>query len=102
MKHLDKRQHGFRPKHSTITRIIEHCGKILRYLDAKEFPLSIYLDIAKALDIINHKAILWKLIRFGFEKQFLKFFADSFSNGTQFVCFKDKFKSELTATSGSP
>ena len=99
MKNLDNHQHGFRPKHSTITQMLQYCGKIFRCLNSKESALSIYLDIAKAFDTIKHNAILLKLLHFGFDNQFLKFFADYLSNRTQCVSVKDDYSSELTVTS---
>ena len=86
MKNLVKRQHGLRPKHSTITQVLEYCGNIFRCLNAKEFALSIYLDSAKAFNTKNHNKILLK--RFGFDNQFLKFFADCLSNSTPCVYVK--------------
>ena len=64
--------------------------------------LSIYLDIAKAFDTIKHNEILMKLMRFGFDYQFPKFFADYLSNRTLYVYMKDEYSSELTVTSGGP
>ena len=101
-KNLDNRQHGFRTKHSTITQMLQYCGKIFRCLNAKESALSIYLDIAKAFDTINHNAILLKLMHFGLDNQILKFFADYLSNRMQCVFVKDDYSSELTVTSGGP
>ena len=59
--------------------------KTFRCLNAKESALSIYLDIAKRFDTINHNAFLLKLMHFWFDNQFLKFFADYLSNRTQCV-----------------
>ena len=102
LKNLDNRQHGFRPKHSTITQMLQHCGKLFLCLNAKEAALSFYLDIAEAFDTINHNAILLKLMHFGFDSQFLKFFAVYLTNRTQCVYVKDEYSSELTVTSGGP
>ena len=102
LKNLDNRQHGFRHNHSTTTQVLQYCGKMFRCLNAKESALSIYLDIAKAFDSINHKAILLKLMHLGFDNQFLKFFSDYLSKRTQCVYVKDEYSSELTVTSGGP
>ena len=100
LNNLDNRQHGFRPKPSTITQMLQYFGKMFRCLNAKESTLSIYLDIAKEFDTISHNAILLKLMHIGFDKQYLKFFADYISNRTQCVFVKDDYSSELTVTSG--
>ena len=102
LKNLDNRQHGFRLKHSTITQMLQYCGKNFRCLNTKESAVSIYLEISKAFDTINHNAILLKLMHFGFDNQFLKFFADYLSNRTQCVFVKSDYSSELTVTSGGP
>ena len=102
LKNLDNRPHGFRPKHSTITQLLQYYGKFLRCLNAKESALITYLDIATAFDTINHNAILLKLMHFGTDSQFLKFFADYLTNGTQCVYVKDEYSSELTVTSDGP
>ena len=82
--------------------MLQYCGKFFRCLNAKESALSIYLDIAKAFDTMNHNAILLKLMHFGFYNQFLKFFADFLSNRTQCVFVKDDYSSEFAVTSGDP
>ena len=82
--------------------MLEYCGKNCCYLNAIEAALSIYLDIAKAFDTKNRNAILSKLARFGFDSQFLIFFADYLSNRTQCVFIKDEYSSELIVTSGGP
>ena len=102
LKNLDNCQHGFRPKHSTITQMLQDCGKIFRCLNARESALSIYPDIAKAFNTKNHNAILLKLMHFGFDDQFLSFFADYLSNRTQCFYIKEEYSSELTVTSGGP
>ena len=51
----------------------QYYGKIFRCLNAKEWAQSIYLDIAKAFDTINHNAILLKLMHFGFDNHFASF-----------------------------
>ena len=102
LKNLDNRQHGFRPKLSTITQMLQYCGKLFLCLNAKKSALSIYLHIAKAFDTINHNAILLKFMLFGFISEFLKFFAYYLLNRTQCVYFKDEYSLEFTVTSGGP
>ena len=82
--------------------MLQYCGNIFGCLNAKESVLSIYLDIAKAFNTINHNAILLKLMHFGFDNQFLKCFADYLTNRTQCVFVKDDYSSELTVTCGGP
>ena len=63
---LSKFQSGFRPKHSTITPLIQMCDKWLENMDNGKLNGVIFLDIKKAFDSINHGILLNKMkIRFG-------------------------------------
>ena len=47
--------------------------------------MTVYLDIAKAFDIINYNIILLKLCRMGFDSAFLRFFASYLTDRQQRV-----------------
>ena len=40
LKNLDNHQHGFSPKHSIITQMLDYSGKIVRCLNAEECELN--------------------------------------------------------------
>ena len=103
LKNLDNRQNGFRPKHSTITQILQYSWKNFRCLKAKESSLSIHLDIAKAFVTINHKAILLKLMHFGLVL-ITKFsiFLQNIYQIERSVYVEDEYSSELTVARGRP
>ena len=63
---LSKFQSGFRPKHSTVTALIQMCDEWLENMDNGKLNGVIFLDIKKAFDSINHGILLTKMkIRFG-------------------------------------
>ena len=95
-------QHGFRKNHSTITQLLLYCNRLYELHEAKEMPMTVYLDIAKAFDTINYNIILLKLCRMGFDTAFLRFFASYFTDRQQRVvisCGKSDFR---PITSGGP
>ena len=58
---LYKSQYGFRANHSIEHADIEFVDKILHYLDDQHMPTSIFLDLSKAFDTLDHDILLFKL-----------------------------------------
>ena len=69
------KQYGFRPAHSTKHAIINSVNNIIQKLDNKESVISVFLDISKAFDCVDHKILCKKLEYYGFSK----FLANEFS-----------------------
>ena len=53
-------QFGFREKHSTELATLELMDRIISALDQKHLPLSIFMDLSKAFDTLNHEILLKK------------------------------------------
>ena len=51
---LYDQQFGFRQKHSTQQAIIMLVDKITRSLDAGDIVISVFLDLKKAFDTVDH------------------------------------------------
>ena len=63
---LSQFQSGFRPKHSTVTALIQMYDEWLENMDNGNLNGVIFLDIKKSFDSINHGILLNKMkMRFG-------------------------------------
>ena len=54
-------QYGFRPQHSTELATLEFIDSILKLLDDGKIPFSIFMDLSKAFDTLDHNILLHKL-----------------------------------------
>ena len=62
---LSDYQFGYRTKHSTTHAILNISDTILRNLDEKKHTVSIFLDLSKGFDCVNHEILLKKLYHYG-------------------------------------
>ena len=82
-------QYGFRPSHSRINAITEFTLHVMSSLDKQEHSLSVFLDMSKAFDTIDHTILLNKLNHYGVRGVALDCFRSYLSNRKQFVNLKD-------------
>ena len=78
-------QYGFRAGHSTELASIELIGRITEDLDKGKIPISIFLDLSKAFDTLDHVILLQNLNYYGIKSVELKLFKDYLQNRTQYV-----------------
>jgi retron-type reverse transcriptase len=58
---LSRYQSGFRPKHSTLSALIQMCDEWLQNMDNGNLNCVVFLDVRKAFDSINHEILLQKM-----------------------------------------
>jgi len=100
---LSPSQYGFREGTSTELAINEIYNYYLHNLDQGLVTGSIFLDLSKAFDTVNHKQLLEKL-----EKQYgnrglpLKVFENCLANRTHFVSIENIQSQKASVTCGVP
>ena len=80
-----KSQYGFRRKHSTELAALELTDRILTEMDQYKCPISIYMDLSKAFDTLDHQILLKKLKHYGFFGKSLDMMKSYLTNRTQYV-----------------
>ena len=99
---LCNNQYGFRRKHSTIDAITKFVTDATSSLDAKDSVLSVFLDLSKAFDTINHDILLQKLQFYGIRGKALDWFRSYLLNRKQFVCYNEHNSIADTVECGVP
>ena len=78
-------QYGFRPKFSTNHAILAFLNFVSKNLNSGNLVLSIFLDIRKCFDMINHEILLKKLENYGIRGVPLQWFKSYFQGRKQQV-----------------
>ena len=91
-------QYGFRHGQSTELAALELVDRINTVLDNNETPISIFLDVSKAFDTLNHSILLNKLKHYGITGLSLNLIKSYLSDRKQFVEF-NSIKSNYESTS---
>ena len=99
---LFKSQHGFRSNHSTETAAIEFIDHIKSEISLKHTPISIFLDLSRAFDTVDHNILLKKLAHYGFTGSELKWFESYLSNRSQYVIWDGAKSDTMSCKKGVP
>ena len=99
---LCKSQSGFRRMHSTETAVTYFADEILMNMDKGLVTGSVFIDLAKAFDTVDHDIFLSKLEYYGVCDESLPWFKNYFTGRKQFVHIDSQSSEELAITSGVP
>ena len=97
IRNFKKNQYGFRSGH-----LLELTDRITTEMDNNEVPFSIFHDLSKVFDTLDHTTLLCKLNHYGIEGVPLKLYESYLSNRTQYVEFADVKPETLSIATGVP
>ena len=101
-KIIYKHQYGFRQKHSTQHAIITLVDRITNSLDKGDIVISIFLDLKKAFDTVDHPTLLNKLYAYGIRGNAFNWFKSYLSERSQYVVYDSKQSKTQTVQCGVP
>ena len=103
-------QYGFRSKHSCENAIQELIGNIVKGKENGKHSLSVFLDLSKAFDTLDHSILLQKLEKYGIRGTALSWFSSYLNNRTMNVkvlnasgntCYSEGYDLPIGAPQGS-
>ena len=99
---LSKYQFGYRNNHSTTHAILNISNTILRNLDEKTHTVSIFLDLSKGFDCVDHSILLKKLYHYGIRGVAHDFFKSYLTDRLQATSVNGVMSDFLTVLCGVP
>ena len=82
---FSKTQFGFRKNMGTETALLYYIENLQKALNDKKYSISIFMDLSKAFDVIDHKILGSKLEHYGFRGKFLEFLLNFIKDREYFV-----------------
>ena len=95
-------QFGYRTNHSTTHAILNISDNILNNFDKKMHTVSIFLDLSKGFDCVDHKILLRKLQHYGIRGVAFDFFKSYLTNRRQQTLVNGTLSEFLTVLCGVP
>ena len=99
---LYQNQFGFRKNNSTVYALAQITEMIKVSIDNRKFGCSIFVDLRKAFDTVNHEILLIKLEHYGIRDSMLKWFQSYLFDRKQFVTFNGVSSELLVNSCGVP
>ena len=101
-KLFNDNQYGFRTGLSTEYATIELTDRQISNMDRNEIPFSIFLDLSKAFDTLDHSILLQQLNHYGIDGKALQLCESYLTNRTQYVEINGVKSGALPITTGVP
>ncbi len=99
---MHKHQYGFRKEHSTELAVLELRDRLIECLDNGEIQVSIFLDLSKAFDTLDHSILIEKLKLYGIQNTELKLMTNYLTNRKQYVDIEGTKSKMLHIKTGVP
>ena len=99
---MNNNQHGFRRFRSCLSQLLEHYDLLLEVLLTNNNADVIYLDFAKAFDVVDHHILLRKLKGLGITGKVGKWIFQFLTNRVQYVTVEGHPSSKKPVISGVP
>lgn len=99
---LPENQHGFISGKSTITALVDLVENIIDNIEAGNTVNSIFLDLSKAFDCLNHNLLLEKLASLGIRSTPLKWFRSYLDGRKQIVEIKQTSRGLIKTATSAP
>ena len=93
-KKFSKCQHAFLKMHSTLTSLLNVTDAWFSNIDKRKINISVFLDLKKAFDTVDHGILLSKLTKYGVVGTPLRWFTSYLTNRKQY-CQVNGHKSSL-------
>ena len=101
-KIIDTAQHGFQERDSTNLALATIYEKLLSNLNDNKFTCSVFLDLSKAFDTVNHDILIKKIQHYGFRGKFLNVLKSYLSNRIQCTKINNRSSDFTTVKCGVP
>ena len=95
-------QFGFREGHSTEFAALELTEQLIHNLEINNLPLSIFIDLSKAFDTLDHSILIYKLQHYGISGKSSDLIYNYLHNRTQFVDLDGTVSDSLPLCTGVP
>ena len=84
-KIISNNQFGFRSGSSTENAVVKICNDISNHLNDNKLVCSIFLDLKKAFDTVNHNILMQKMYKYGIRGNTFQIFKDYLQNRKQYT-----------------
>ena len=99
---ISKHQHGFLERHSTTSNLMECVNDWTLALDNKKFVKILYVDFAKAFDVVSVPKLMYKLGKYGIKGLLFSCIESFLTNRSQRVSVGNAISESLPLISGTP
>ena len=99
---IHKTQSGFRKHHSCHTALIRLVDTWIKEIDSGKLVGTVFLDLRKAFDLVDHEILIYKLKLYHFSEQSINLFKSYLTNRQQMVKIGNVQSEMLIVKSGVP